>query len=75
MPSGGVTGGFDGVVISFHRNYSSYIKVKEWLSNFEFLDVEKTNSFLIDLDDEVHYRPLTLSTLAEDLLSQAQRKE
>ncbi len=52
MPSGGVTGGFDGVVISFHRNYSSHIKVKEWLNNFEFLDVEKTNSFLIDLDDE-----------------------
>ncbi len=52
MPSGGVTGGFDEVVISFHRNYSSYIKVKEWLNNFEFLDVEKTNSFLIDLDDE-----------------------
>jgi len=49
--------------------------VKEWLGQFEFLDVEKIDSFLIDLDDEVRYRPLTFSTLAKDLLSQAQRKK
>ncbi len=67
--------GFDAVVVSFHKNYASYTKVKEWLSQFEFLDVEKNDSFLIDLDDEMRYRPLTFSTLAKDLLSQAQKKE
>ena len=63
--------GFDGVIVSFHKDYSSYLNVLKWLRQFEFLEVEKIGSFLVDLDDEVHYRPLTFSTLARDLLSQA----
>lgn len=61
--------GFDGVVISFHESYSSYLNVLRWLGQFDFLDLKKIDSFLIDLDDKVRYRPLTLSKLAEHLLS------
>jgi len=71
----GIGLGFDAVIVSLHKDYASYIKVKEWLRQFEFLDVEKIDSFLIDLDDEVRYRPLTFSTLAKDLLVQAQDKK
>jgi len=67
--------GFDGVVISLHRDYSSYLDVLEWLRQFDFLDVEKIDSFLINLDDEVRYRPLTLSTLGNQILSQTEKRK
>jgi DNA-binding Lrp family transcriptional regulator len=64
--------GFDGVVISLHKDYSSYLKVLEWLRQFDFLEVRKINSFLINLEDDVRYRPLTFSTLAKLIRSQAE---
>ena len=67
--------GFDGVVISLHEDYASYLKVLEWLRQFDFLEMKKINSFLINLKDNVRYRPLTFSTLAKLIRSQAERKE
>ncbi len=66
--------GFDAVVISLHEDYSSYLNVLKWLRQFAFVDVTKIDSFLIDLADEVHYRPLTFSTLAKHLLLQAEKR-
>ncbi len=63
--------GFDRVVISFHEDYASYRRALEKIKQFKFLPVEKIDSFLIDLDDEVHYQPLTFSTLAKELWSRA----
>jgi DNA-binding Lrp family transcriptional regulator len=60
--------GFDGVIISLHEGYSSYLNVLKWLEQFDFLDLTKIDSFLINLDDKVRYRPLTFSTLATHLL-------
>jgi DNA-binding Lrp family transcriptional regulator len=60
--------GFDGVIISLHEDYSSYVNVLKWLRQFDFLDVARIDSFLVSLDDEVRYRPLTFSTLATHLL-------
>jgi len=67
--------GYDGVVISLHENYASYLKVLEWLRQFDFLELKKINSFLINLEDSVRYRPLTFSTLAKLVRSQAERKK
>jgi DNA-binding Lrp family transcriptional regulator len=67
--------GYDGVVISLHENYASYLKVLEWLRQFDFLEMKKINSFLINLEDNMRYRPLTFSTLAKLVRSQAERKE
>ena len=67
--------GFDGVIISLHEDYASYLKVSEWLRQFDFLEVKRINSFLINLEDSVRYRPLTFSTLAKLLRSQTERKE
>jgi hypothetical protein len=66
--------GFDCVIISLHKDYASYLKVSEWLRGFDFLVVERTNSFLINLEDDVRYRPLTFSTLARLIRSQSERK-
>jgi len=66
--------GCDGVIISLHKDYNSYLKVLEWLKQLDFLKVDKTDSFLINLDDEVRYRPLTFSTIANVLL-QTEKKE
>jgi len=66
--------GFDAVIISLHEDYSSYLKVLHWLRQFDFVEVTKTDSFLINLADEVRYRPLTFSTLAKRLLLQAEKR-
>ena len=67
--------GFDGVIISLHEDYASYLKVLEWLRQFDFLEIKRTSSFLINLEDEVRYRPLTFSALARLVRSRAERKE
>jgi len=66
--------GFDAAIISLHEDYASYLKVLEWLRGFDFLDVTKTDSFLINLEDKVRYRPFSLSTLATYLLLKAKSK-
>lgn len=63
--------GFDGVFITYHRDYSSHRRFLGWLRQAfpkDLLDVEKVSSFLVDLDDEVRYLPFTYSMLAKDLL-------
>ncbi len=65
--------GFDATIISLHEDYPSYLKVLDWLRGFDFLDVKKTDSFLVNLEDKVRYRPLTFSTLAKCLLPKADR--
>jgi DNA-binding Lrp family transcriptional regulator len=67
--------GFDGVIISLHEDYSSYLNVRKWLRQFDFLYVAEADSFLVSLDDEVRYRPLTFSTLATCLLSKERKRE
>ena len=64
--------GFDAVIISLHEDYSSYLKVLDWLRQFDFVEVTKTDSFLVNLDGEVRYRPLTFSYLAEHVLHRSQ---
>jgi len=60
--------GFNGVTISFHKNLASYFEYENWLRQWDFIEAAETESFLISLDDKVHYRPLTFSTLAKHLL-------
>ena len=60
--------GFTGVIIAFHKDYASYTRLKDRTREYDFIDQHRTDSFLIDLQDEVHYRYLTFSTLAQNLL-------
>ena len=59
---------YDGVAISMHPDYSSYMKLKAEARAHLFFDFSEMEDFLISLDDEVRGRPLTLATLAEHLL-------
>ena len=64
-----------GVVVSLHEDYSSYVKFIDKLKEHPFLEMSKPGSFLISLDDEVRYRPLTFSAIADHLLQMNQKKE
>ena len=61
--------GYDGVIISYHTDFKEHSKYLARLKQYTFLDGTKVDSFLIALSDEVHFRPLTLSTLAKHLLT------
>lgn len=61
--------GFSGVIISFHKDYTSYTSLVEKTREYPFLEQASTESFLIDLTDDIHYRALTLRTLAENILT------
>jgi DNA-binding Lrp family transcriptional regulator len=60
----------DAVVASFHKDYSSYTNFTRVLKSNPYLDSSRQESFLVNLDDEVRYRPFTLSTLAQHLLKE-----
>ena len=69
MGERGMGMGFDGVFISYHKDYASYTKTMGWLKQFDFLELERNESFLINLHDEVRYRPLNFKTLGKHLLT------
>jgi len=74
MAERGMGLGSTGVFISFHEDYASHLKFTQWLKQFGFLEISKINSFLISLDDEIRYRPLTFSTLADHLATLKEKK-
>ncbi len=65
----GIGEGYMGIIISFHKDYSSYSKLVSRTKEYSFLELSATTSFLVNLNDKVHYRPLTLRTMAENLLT------
>jgi DNA-binding Lrp family transcriptional regulator len=71
--------GYQGVIISFHENYASYLALREWLREFTFLEISEIESFLVNLKDKVSYVPPTFSLIAKHIESlkekQSQKKE
>jgi DNA-binding Lrp family transcriptional regulator len=64
----GLGGGYTSIIVSFHHNYTEYSRLKERMKEYPFLDHGATMSFLMDLNDNIHYRYFTFSTLAKHLL-------
>jgi hypothetical protein len=60
----------DAVVVSFHKDYSDYLEFKKLSERYAFLDIGNTESFIVDLNDEVSYRSLTFANLAIHVLEQ-----
>jgi DNA-binding Lrp family transcriptional regulator len=58
----------NGVVISLHKDYSDYSNFQNWMKQFIPQSKFVLHTFLINLDDQIHYRYLTFSTLARHLL-------
>jgi DNA-binding Lrp family transcriptional regulator len=65
----GLGGGYTSIIVSFHHDYTEYSRLKERMKEYPFLDHRATMSFLMDLNDNVHYRYFTFSTLAKHLLT------
>lgn len=61
--------GANGVVVAFHKDYSSFVDFESWMKQFSSFSSFQLSNFLIDLEDKVHYRYLTFSTLANHFLS------
>jgi DNA-binding Lrp family transcriptional regulator len=66
---------YDSFMASLHKDYTSYTKLMGEAKRSPYLDKANIESFIVNLDDEVHYRYLTFSTLAEHLLSMQNMKE
>ena len=67
----GIGLGLNSFMASFHKDFSSYTKLIQELKESPYCTdryVSRMESFLVDLDDKVHYRSLTFSTLAKHLL-------
>lgn len=71
----GLGEGYSAIMVSFHEDYSGYATLKERMKQYPFLDCAATTSFIIDLEDKIHYRYLTFSTLASKLLQPKEEKK
>jgi hypothetical protein len=68
-------GGYSGVMISFHKSYSDYVNLINKTKEYLFVDTSGTVNFIIDLNDPIQYRNLTLSTLARYLLTSRKQEK
>jgi len=67
--------GFQAVFISFHKSYQAYVDYMDSLKRMKFIGMPEFESFLVSLDDKIHYRYLTLSTLAKSLMQLKENKQ
>jgi DNA-binding Lrp family transcriptional regulator len=77
--------GYSGVTISFHKDYESFVEfikqaelnahveLKSCKKPFPILEIDKIESFLIDLNN-TNYLPLTFSAVARHLLTLKKKK-
>jgi DNA-binding Lrp family transcriptional regulator len=64
MAERGIGIDYHGITISFHENYGAFVKFQDEMRQTLPVKAIKLDSFIVNLDDEFRYRPLTFSTLA-----------
>jgi DNA-binding Lrp family transcriptional regulator len=69
MAERGMGLGYNGVFVSLHEDYQSYVKHGEWLERFKFFEMTEAQSFLVDLNDKIRYFSLSFANLAGHLLT------
>lgn len=67
----GVGLGYDAVIISIYTDYTEYTRHQEAIRTFPFIDTYKTETFIINLEDSVRYRPLSFETVAKQLANRS----
>jgi DNA-binding Lrp family transcriptional regulator len=60
--------GCDAFVGLFYKDYASYQNTLNEMKAVPFVDTNRLESFLVNLDDKIHFRYLTLSTFAKHIL-------
>lgn len=74
MVERGIGLGYDGVFLSIHEDYASYLKFKNGVSQDVFLEASSIESFLVSLS-ETKFRPLTFKTLAKHVLTLKEKEK
>jgi DNA-binding Lrp family transcriptional regulator len=74
LNEGGLGMNFDGINVTLHRNYSDYTKQVNYVKTRAFVQADRTDSFLVDLRSPVHFRSLTLSLVANDLVKSNEKE-
>ena len=69
MAERGLGLGYDGVVISLYKSYSDYSRHMDAIKQYPFVELSSSDSFLISMDDSIHYLPFTLKKYASLLLN------
>ena len=67
--------GFDSVIISFHEDYASYDNFRSTIKKTTLADILDLQVFLINLDDESRYLPLTFSILANHMTKLKEKEQ
>jgi len=66
--------GYDRILISFHENYSDFVKFVKATRETPYAESAAFDSFMVSLSMS-HYLPLTLSMVAKYLLTMEKRKQ
>ncbi len=72
LAAGGHGLGYGRVIISLHRDYSDFTRFVRATQDAPFVDLGAFDSFMISLSEE-HYQPLTLSTIANFILTMKEK--
>jgi len=75
MAERGMGCGYNAVMISVHKDYNSLMQLTNWAQQFYELELGEIENFVVDLIDEVRYRPLTFSSLAKHILTEGKKKK
>jgi len=62
------------VFIDFYQNYSAYTKVMTNVKQFPFTDIDSLDTVMVDLKEKENYRIISMSAIADHLLSMIKRK-
>jgi DNA-binding Lrp family transcriptional regulator len=75
MAVNGMNHGKNRLFISFYEDYSDYLNAMKLAKQIPFANVDSLESFLVNLEDETSYRLLSMSAIAQHLLTKIQEKK
>ncbi len=70
----GIGLGYDACIMAIYKDYSEYSSHKNVIKNFPFIDNSKIETFIINLEDPVRYRPLNFDIIAKQLETKAKKE-
>lgn len=65
----------DAIEVTFHRDYASFQRLRDRIKRMGIFNEPECMSFLVDLEDEIHFRYFTLATLANEFLDFEAKKK
>jgi len=65
----------DAIMVCLYKDYASYAEHRNVIREFPFIEPSEVDSFLVDLNDIVHYRNLTFTSVAKDILKSIDKNE